>query len=662
LLAVTARASKNDNVKTFLTLWDPHTGKERIKIDLGLGQFIGGPVLSRDGQRVALSAEPGPVRVFDLATGKTLCTIELSDASLLFSADGTKLFTKSSAATAVQEWDIATGKEARPLLKPREPQDLTILRGGGLGGLALSPDAKTIAAGDVGNAVRFIDVASGKLQETPGAHASALSVVSFTADGKLLTHASDAAAYLWDPLKGRVVKEIRAPAGVVDFLPSPDGRLIAALDNDAEITLHETAGGKVVGKITDARPDQRMVFFSPDSRTLLVHNLSDTKAVLYGAASGKQRCSLPVRAFAPTQVVVTENELLAPVWVFSPDGKILVGYVAKNVLAVWDTNTGKLRQKLALPKGLPVRSGAISPDNGTLALDLADGRVALWELATGQERASFGARQDAKPGAKVTNDFVETLLGGINAISVAFSPDGRLLAQAAAGQPLRLWDVCTGQTLAEFAGHQGIVSALAFAPDGRTLVSGSWDTTGLVWDIQGANNKAGPLLHELDAAAASSCWSDLTAKDAAKAWQAICKLWASPKQAAALVKQQIQPAPALDLAKVQELLARLDSSKYKDRLEATAELFKLGERVLPCLEKVLASNPTLEMRKRVEDLVERLMGLPLAAEQVQALRAVEVLQRANTPQACQVLEHLASGAPGAQVTVSAQAALARNRK
>jgi hypothetical protein len=41
---------------------------------------------------------------------------------------------------------------------------------------------------------------------------------------------------------------------------------------------------------------------------------------------------------------------------------------------------------------------------------------------------------------------------------------------------------------------------------------------------------------------------------------------------------------------------------------------------------------------------------------------VEVLQRANTPQARQVLEHLASGAPGAQVTVSAQAALARNRK
>jgi hypothetical protein len=243
---------------------------------------------------------------------------------------------------------------------------------------------------------------------------------------------------------------------------------------------------------------------------------------------------------------------------------------------------------------------------------------------------------------------------------VVFSPDGRMLAQAAAAQPLRLWDVQSGQVLAEFAGHQGLISALAFAPDGRTLVSGSWDTTALVWDIQ--DQKAGPVRRELDAAAAAACWSDLTAKDAVKAWQAICKLSASPQQAVGLVKQHVQPAPPLEGAKVQELLAQLDSSKYKERQEAIAELFKLGERVLPPLQKVLANNPPLETRKRVEELVDRLTGLPLTTKQVQELRAVEVLQHADTLQARKVLEQLAAGAPGAQVTVRAQAALARTRR
>jgi hypothetical protein len=109
---------------------------------------------------------------------------------------------------------------------------------------------------------------------------------------------------------------------------------------------------------------------------------------------------------------------------------------------------------------------------------------------------------------------------------------------------------------------------------------------------------------------------------------------------------------------VQGLLTRLDSVRYKERQEAAAELLKLGERALPALEKVLAGQPTLELRKRVEDLVDRLTTLQLTAEQLQAVRCIEILQRCGTPEARQLLEHLAAGAPGALVTTSAQAALA----
>src|SRR5439155_10273870 len=65
---------------------------------------------------------------------------------------------------------------------------------------------------------------------------------------------------------------------------------------------------------------------------------------------------------------------------------------------------------------------------------------------------------------------------------LAFSPDGTRLAAGCRDKAVRLWDVATGEEVAELHGHSDYVHAVAFSPDGTRLASGSGDFTVRLWD------------------------------------------------------------------------------------------------------------------------------------------------------------------------------------
>ncbi len=68
--------------------------------------------------------------------------------------------------------------------------------------------------------------------------------------------------------------------------------------------------------------------------------------------------------------------------------------------------------------------------------------------------------------------------------SVAYSPDGKLLATAGMDMVIRLWDVATGQQIKTFEGHKGWLVWVAFSPDGKRLVSGAFERSAKVWDVE----------------------------------------------------------------------------------------------------------------------------------------------------------------------------------
>jgi WD40 repeat protein len=612
-------------------LWDPTTGKNLYRLR-GHRVWAGAVAFSADGKTlVTAGAEPvrdnsqpfpgihPSLRRWRAADGKALGVREdkrIGDPQCLaLSPDGKLLAAWKIEPRAV--WDVTRGKRLFAL--------------GGKDSVtwaAFSPDGKFLATGHESGHLQIWDLARQKLWLASRGQCGPVLSAAVSPNGKTLATASlDGTVWLWEMATGKprrqfrpVARTKRAPTvWCVAF--SPDGNRLAMAQN-AAVSLWDVGTGKRLWKVQAARFRVQAVAFSPDGKVLASSRAweADNSGRLWEAATGKLLRQLD-------KTIESGRGIVA----FSPDGRTLAGADRKG-LYFWEAATGKLRYWRKERAGRV----AFAPDGIVLAS--VGKSIGLWEVATGKPLGHLqGPVQDETMGELV------------------ISPDGRFLARARRNW-LLLWDLTTGRQIRSFATGQGFLHALAFSPDGKFLVTAGGDGTALVWKVRFLTRGKGDP-KALTPGEMRSVWTELNGKDGLRAYQAWLKLRHALSQAVALLREHLR-RPRVAEAKINRLIADLNSRRYRVREKASRALEKLGLQAGPALRRALAGKPSPEVRRRVRALLKKLENF----QEVRADWIVKLLEQLGTPEARRLLAELSRGPADARLTREAKAARKRLAK
>jgi WD40 repeat protein len=490
----------------------------RAEDSAGVVQWVS---LSHDRRLLVAAGADGTLRlwtVVKVAHPVPVATLVQADAkhplyTAAFSPDGT-LIAAAGAQQVVRLWRVA-GTAAAPRLSVIKQQ----LTGPAntIYSVAFSPDGKTLAAGSAdgrvwlwhaGKSGRF--AAEGGALTVPGSH-GAVNSVGFGAGGRVLAAGTSAGTVmLWrvrgsnEPVRYPHMP-LTGPGGPVSGVTfSPDGRTLAASSQDDKVWLWTVRTSKKSGStasegtLTGATNWTNTVAFSPDGRSLAA-GTSAASVLVWDLATRALTATVPqpqpvtsvtwdgphliaasnadgtialVRLSSP--VLATDN---SPANVaYSPNGKTLA--VGGTSVQLWDSSKRTLLAVSPLPSKVYVNATAFG--HGVIAVALANGKVSLLDSGTLAPRtASF-----------------PVISGAGAAESVAFSPDGTLLATGADDGSVRLYDVADPahpRRLATVHGSGNAVYTVAFSPNGSLVAAASVDNVVRLWKVTGSGTSSAGL-------------------------------------------------------------------------------------------------------------------------------------------------------------------------
>jgi len=376
-------------------------------------------------------------------------------ACIAFAPDGLHFFTACYDGT-VRVWDAETRTE---LPNRRSVQH----HRSWIADMAFLPGTHQLVTAGSDRCVRFWGTELAEPPVTARGHTSEISAMALATNGTIFTSSSDGVIHKWSARSAQP-GDLHSEKGqrLVPVGLSADG-LVAVTLADGVLKFWDLGQREFLelisrrwemNEFSSVRVDpdrvEEAVSISPDLKWLVLVRLHQP-AQLWNVSERTLRTLPSISgpyAFA----------------VFSPDSKYLALPISTNAVALLDPETG--RQLASIPCSVVIdRFVSFATGANVLAIG-GQTDVMLWDLQAQRRIASF----DIQANLPIV-------------LSIALSPDAKLLATGSTNQKVRLYDCQTGkELLPPLLGHLSGVERVSFSPDGRTLVSASRQSVRL-WNL-----------------------------------------------------------------------------------------------------------------------------------------------------------------------------------
>ena len=495
------------NRNGIVSLWNVSNGCILTTLEVQGRNTVSSIVYSPDGTTFATAGHDGHLDLWDASTGKSLPALEeypqpassseQGIMDLVYSPDGANL-AAACRDSKVRVWNIKDG-QLKFTLEGHSGLVRTVL---------YSPDGESLVSSSNDNTLKLWRSHDGCLLATLEGHSRIIKDVSYSPDGSTLASASDDyTVKLWSVRDSKLLDTLKGHTlSVTAISYSPDGETLASASRDGTVKLWNVSSsfskgspfdsndGRLIDTLKGHKDGINDITYSRDGTTIVTASSDHTVRLWYVFKDARLRSTLEGNGSWISSLS------------YSPDGKKLASGGYDKTVRLWNVGKGKLISTLAGHSN-NVETVAFSPSGKVLVSGSRDKTVKFWNtedlcLLSTQEFGSeidtilfspdrtiiaFASREEGSVilwNAK--ENCLLTILEGYDSIgghSLAFSPDGLLLAFSTHENALSLWDIENNRLLLSLEGHFEPVLSLAFSPDGTTLASGGYDRTIKIWSV-----------------------------------------------------------------------------------------------------------------------------------------------------------------------------------
>lgn len=323
-----------------------------------------------------------------------------------------------------------------------------------VGSITFSPDGKTLASGDKDGIIKLWDIASGLEIRSLGESSLGVTAIAFSPDGRLLASGgNDSSVKLWNVETGKELVSLYGGShSIVSVKFSRDGKILASASLTGVLKLWSTETGKELRTLVGHTDYVLFMTLSPDGKMIASGGFNQT-IILWNIETGHA-----IKTFNGGLDTVSSAS-------FSPNGKILaLSSYYNNVIKLLDIETVKPIKTLRdhSERGSYVE---FSPVENIFLTKSINYGIMLWNAETGKVIKTLASKDN-------------------NVISVAFSPDGKLIASGhLIDRSVKLWDVKTGNLLTTFEGHSDSVNSITFNQEETSLAFISGYTRIKAWHL-----------------------------------------------------------------------------------------------------------------------------------------------------------------------------------